>query len=71
MERGIRRMCEVKESRYTVLVELKEVSFHRRHRRSCEENITRDLKDILGARSGSIWLKKNRSGGRAENVLKN
>jgi hypothetical protein len=46
MERGVRRMREGEESGYTVSVELKEVSFHRRHRRSCEDNITRDLKDI-------------------------
>jgi hypothetical protein len=63
-------MGEGEESGYTVLVELNEVSFRRRHRRSFEDNITGDLTGIWGARNGSIWLKKNRRGGRAENVLK-
>ena len=39
-------MGEGEESGYTVLVELKEVSFRKRHRRSCEDNTTRDLTDI-------------------------
>jgi len=57
------------EGGYTVFVEPKEVNVRRRHRLSYEDNITRDLKDIWGARTGSVWLNKNRIGGIAENVL--